>query len=141
MRGETSYTSWLHMVLIIGIFYSRYCSQQICHYLSVIAAVTSHEFVPLKILLTGPYQPHTMSPVSHWCRGGWRVHELETTMESPITATLHISLVTSQLYRVLYTVSNGSGGAATPYSIDGQAPMKAFLRQCGLNTAEIDMII
>ena len=62
-------------------------------------------------------------------------------MESPITATLHISLVTSQLYRVLYTVSNGSGGAATPYSIDGQAPMKAFLRQCGLNTAEIDMII
>ena len=62
-------------------------------------------------------------------------------MESPVAATLHISSVTSQVYRVLYTVSNGSGGAATPYSIQGQAQVKAVLHQFGLNTAEIDMII
>ena len=62
-------------------------------------------------------------------------------MASSIEATLHVSLQTAQVYRVLYTVSNGHGGAATPYSIHGQETLRAFLTQCAIAPETIDVLI
>jgi hypothetical protein len=62
-------------------------------------------------------------------------------MENLHAATLHISLQSSQVYRLLYTVHNGRRGAAIPYLIHGQEQLRALLHQFVLETAVIDIII
>ncbi len=62
-------------------------------------------------------------------------------MESPVTATLHVSLKTSHLYRVLYTVSDASGGAATPYHMHGQETLRACLTALALPAHDLDLVM
>jgi len=62
-------------------------------------------------------------------------------MESPVAATLHVSLQTAHVYRVLYTVNDARGGAATPYSMHGQETLRAFLTHCAIAPDTIDVII
>ena len=69
------------------------------------------------------------------------VQKLETTMATPIAATLHVALQTAQVYRVLYTISDEGGGAATPYSLHGQATLRACLKALAIPANDIDMIM
>jgi hypothetical protein len=62
-------------------------------------------------------------------------------MPSPGTATLHVSLQTAQVYRVLYPVSDRKGGSATVYSIHGQERLREVLTQCAIAPLEIDRLL
>jgi len=62
-------------------------------------------------------------------------------MPSPVAATLHVSLQTAQVYRVLYTVSDRRGGSATVYRIHGQARLREVLTQCAIAPLEIDRLL
>ena len=62
-------------------------------------------------------------------------------MDTHHSATLHISRELPQVYRVLYTVSNGHGGATIPYRMQGQDQLKSSLTDLGLPSTEIAVII
>src|SRR5215510_2371433 len=64
----------------------------------------------------------------------WRemLPALVTMMGSPVAATLHISLVTPHVYRVLYTVSDVRGGSATPSTVHGPEQLRACLTHFGI---------
>src|SRR5215467_12419181 len=62
-------------------------------------------------------------------------------MPTPVAATLHVSLESAQVYRVLYTVNDASGGSATPYGIHGQETLRELLTQCEIAPDTIDVII
>ena len=62
-------------------------------------------------------------------------------MATPIAATLHVSLQTARVYRVLYTISDEGGGAAMPYSLQGQETLRACLTALALPAHDIDLVM
>ena len=65
---------------------------------------------------------------------------MESTMEHPISATLHIVPEVAQAYRALYTIVY-DGAAATPLKMHGAETLQACLTQLQVPAHDIATII